>query len=141
MRTYIRINQDLRSQMAHKFGLSRQSLYESLTGLNHSATADEVRAYALANGGKVVCETYMPACTTVKTGKGLAQTFANGVVVLLDLGTSTARVMRGDEELAHYENVDINAWANILWMAQELDCIPGEPCQGISELASITRRP
>ena len=128
MRTYIKIDQDLRTRIMQKYGVTRNCVYENLCGIVHSDLGESMRSFALANGGKMVCEAYMPACTTVKTGNGLAQTFENGVVVLLDLQDSTARIMRGDEELAHYENVDINAWANILWMAQELDCIPGEPC-------------
>ena len=128
MRTYIKIDSEVRNRIIHKFGVSRKSVWEALCGLFHSEQSENIRQFALANGGKVVCEAYMPSCTTAKTSAGLAQTFANGVVVLLDLGTSTARVMRGDEEISHYENVDINAWANILWMAQELDCVPGEPC-------------
>lgn len=119
MRTYIKIDSLLREQMLSLFNVSHNSLYEYLHGLTNSQLGKDVRAYALAHGGQMVCETYMPACTTVKTSTGLAQTFENGVVVLLDLGTSAARIMRGDEELAHYDNVDINAWANILWLAQE----------------------
>ena len=84
-------------------------------------TTSGVRAYALAHGGQMVCETYMPACTTVKTSTGLAQTFENGIVVLLDLGDSTARIMRNDHELAMYDHVTLDSWANILWMAQTWD--------------------
>lgn len=119
MRTYIKINSSLRQEIMTMFEISRNSLYEHLNGLTRSKLSEEIRSYALAHGGQMVCETYMPACTTTKTSVGMAQTFDNGIVVLLDLGTSTARIMRGDEELAHYENVDINAWANILWLAQE----------------------
>lgn len=139
MRTYIKIEPSIRSQIVRRFGITKKSIWEALCGLVHSEQSEQVRQFALANGGKVVCETYMPACTTVKTSTGLAQTFKNGVVVLLDLQDSTARIMRSDKELSHYENVDINAWANILWMAQELDCIPGEPCHKVvSESESIS---
>ncbi len=121
MRTYIKIDSLLREQMLSLFNVSHNSLYEYLHGLTNSQLGKDVRAYALAHGGQMVCETYMPACTTVKTSTGLAQTFENGIVVLLDLGDSTARIMRNDQELARYDHVTLDSWANILWMAQTWD--------------------
>lgn len=121
MRTYIKINASLRQEIMTMFDISRNSLYEHLNGLTRSKLSEEIRSYALAHGGQMVCETYMPACTTTKTSVGMAQTFDNGIVVLLDIAASSARIMRDDQELAKYDGVTLDRWANILWMAQTWD--------------------
>ena len=121
MRTYIKINASLRQEIMTMFDISRNSLYEHLNGLTRSKLSEEIRSYALAHGGQMVCETYMPACTTTMTSVGMAQTFDNGIVVLLDIADSSARIMRDDQELARYEAVTLDRWANILWMAQTWD--------------------
>ena len=121
MRTYIKINSSLRQEMMTMFDISRNSLYENLNGLTKSKLGEDIRAYALSHGGQMVCEAYMPACTTAKTSVGMAQTFDNGIVVLLDIAENSARIMRDDRELAKYEEVTLDRWANILWMAQTWD--------------------
>ena len=120
MRTYIKINAPLRRRMMETFGVSRKCLFENLNGLVSSERSDEIRTFALANGGRLIRnEEYVPACQTVERADGFAQLFAGGITVLINTKTSTAAILRGGEELHHYEGVTMNAWSNILRLAQD----------------------
>lgn len=120
MRTYIKIDTPLRRRMMETFGVSRKCLFENLNGLVSSERSDEIRTFALANGGRLIRnEEYVPACQTVERADGFAQLFAGGITVLINTKTSTAAILRGGEELHRYEGITMNAWSNILRLAQD----------------------
>ena len=120
MRTYIKIDTPLRQEMMKKFGMRRNCLYEHLCGLKRSSLSDEIRSYALANGGRLVTnEEYIPSCQTVEREDGIVQTFAGGITVLINIRNSTALILRGEDVLHRYEGVTMNAWSNILRLAQD----------------------
>ena len=120
MRTFIKIDTPLRRQMMKKFGISRHGIYEHLNGLVRSEITDDIRAFALANGGRLIKnEEYIPNCRSVDTEDGFAQVFAGGITVMINIRNSTAVIMRGGEELHRYTDVTMNAWSNILRMAQD----------------------
>ena len=126
MRTYIKVDKDLRYQMMSEFGISRNSLYENLNGLTKSQLGENIRAYALAHGGKLVCEAFVPSCETKHLGHGLiVQTFAGGISVHLDTFRNTASICMNGREIHHYSEVTMASWGNILWIAQ--DYAEGKP--------------
>lgn len=120
MRTYIKIDKQLRQQMMQMFNINRNNLYENLNGLTKSKLGEEIRAYALNNGGKLIKnEEYVPNCQSVDTEDGFAQLFAGGITVMINIRTSTAEITKGKEVLHRYTNVTMNMWANILRLAQD----------------------
>lgn len=121
MRTYIKIDTPLRRQMMQKFGISRNGLYEHLNGLVRSGITDDLRAFALANGGRLVTnEEYIPSCQTVEREDGFVQMFPGDITVLINTRHSTAVILRGVEELHRYRDVTMNMWSNILRLAQDI---------------------
>lgn len=120
MRTYIKINPNLRLEMKKHFGVTGKCIWENLNGLVKSDLGDQIRSYALANGGKMICETYVPNCTTVKQEEGFAQIFPNGVTVVVNTQANAAWIMKGNEVLHRYNDVTMNKLTNILWLAEEI---------------------
>ena len=121
MRTYIKIDTPLRRQMMQKFGISRNGLYEHLNGLVRSGITDDLRAFALANGGRLITnEEYVPNCKTAEREDGIVQMFPGDITVLINTRHSTAVILRGEEELHRYQDVTMNMWSNILRLAQDI---------------------
>lgn len=121
MRTYIKIDAPLRQEMMKKFAMRRNCLYEHLCGLKRSSLSDEIRSYALANGGRLVTnEEYIPSCQTVEREDGFVQMFPGDITVLINTRHSTAVILRGVEELHRYRDVTMNMWSNILRLAQDI---------------------
>lgn len=120
MRTYIKVAPSLRLQIMKQFGITRKCVWENLNGLVVSPQGDQIRSFALANGGKMVLEAYIPNCSTIKQEEGFVHFFPAEVSVIVNTQASTAWIMKGDEVLHQYFDVTVNQLANILWKAEEL---------------------
>ncbi len=120
MRTYIKIDTPLRRWMMKRFRISRNSLYEHLNGLVKSKIGDEIRSFALDNGGRLIMnEEYIPNCRTLEQEDGFTQVFDGGITVLINIKNSTAMILRGEEVLHRYTDVTMQKWSNILRLAQD----------------------
>lgn len=119
MRTYIKVDERLRSDLMGIFGLSRMSVWKALNGLTASEKSTQVRRYALANGGQYVREEFVPSCKTIHNEDGgFRQEFAGGVSVQVNPSLNTITITRDDEELECFKDVTLNTWGNVLRMAQ-----------------------
>ncbi|MBQ9887764.1 MAG: hypothetical protein IJM41_00770 [Bacteroidales bacterium] len=118
MRTYIKVDANLRKDLMSIFTMSRKSVWKALNGLTASERSSQVRQYALANGGRYVREDYLPTCRTHETEGDIIQEFEGGITVIVHTEDSTAAIMRGEVELECFEKVTLNMWSNILRLAQ-----------------------
>lgn len=132
MRTYIKVSQKLRSEICEKFNISKNMLWKSLTGLRNSKTAKEARDYALSHGGKWISEVnFIPDCETRHLPEGgFVQEFKNGVLVQSQGNKVT--IMRKGKSLAEFTDVTLNAWGNVLVVAQSL-------ASGMSEAQALRK--
>ncbi|MGM9739833.1 MAG: hypothetical protein ACI3ZP_04440 [Candidatus Cryptobacteroides sp.] len=120
MRTYIKVSDSLRNKLAQHFRISRVSVWSALNYLTHSKLSDEVRRYALENGGSIEEEDFMPNCRTEHTDDEIIQTFAGGIKVRMSKVNSAVTLFQDDKEMEHYEGMTLQAWGNLLYHAQTL---------------------
>ena len=119
MRTYIKVDTSLRRDLMRMFSLSRKGVWMALNGVINSDKANQLRRYALANGGQTVREEFVPSCKTIHDEDGgFTQEFAGGVSVRVDTTNSTATIVIEGQEVEHFDNVTLNSWSNILRLAQ-----------------------
>lgn len=120
MRTYIKVSDSLRNKLAQHFRISRVSVWSALNYLTHSKLSDEVRRYALENGGSIEEEDFMPNCRTEHTDDEIIQTFAGGIKVRMSKVNSEVTLFQDDKEIEHYEGMTLQAWGNLLYHARTL---------------------
>lgn len=120
MRTYIKVSDELRRKMWETFPVCKTTIWAALNYLTEGGRSNEIRAYALANGGKAVDEDFEPNCLTEHSQFEMKQSFMGGVCVLLDKksGAVTLRVPGEKDEV--YRDLPIKAWGNVLARAQEI---------------------
>lgn len=120
MRTYIKVSDSLRNKIVQKFNVSRVSVWSALNYLTHSKLSDDVRRFALENGGSIAEENFMPNCRTEHTADEIIQTFAGGIQVRISKVNSEVSMLEDGIEIEHYEDMTIQAWGNLLYHAQSL---------------------
>lgn len=119
MRIYIKVNEKLRNNLVGIYGLSRMGIWKALNDLSNSEKSVKVRLHAMANGGKMVQEDFLPTCKTVHREDGsLVQEFRNRVIVKIDPVERAITISRGEEELERFDGVTLKTWANVLKLAQ-----------------------
>lgn len=119
MRTYIKVSSSLRRDIVDRFGIDRILLWRSLVGLSNSDTAKSVRDYALSHGGRWVTEvSFIPDCETRHFEGGFVQEFKNGIAVR-SLGDKVS-ILQDGRSVAEFTGVTLNAWGNVLVIAQSL---------------------
>lgn len=116
MRKFIRVKPETRDQIMAKYGVTRQTVWESLNFVRRCDRADKIRKDALAMGGRYFEEDFIPDCSFQRTTNGWIQRFATGVVVTV-VG-SKASISKGDETIAEYDEVTLRGMSNILAQAQ-----------------------
>lgn len=120
MRTYIKVSDSLRNKIVQKFNVSRVSVWSALNYLTHSKLSDDVRRFALENGGSIEEENFMPNCRTEHTADEIIQTFAGGIQVRISKINSEVSMLEGGVEIEHYEGITLQAWGNLLHYAQTM---------------------
>lgn len=120
MRTYIRVPDSLRKELASRFKVSRTSVWSALNYLTNGDRPESIRQYALANGGSIEEKSYIPNCRTEYTKYEIIQTFPGGIKIHLDRNEGTVMLMKDNLLLETYGPIPLQAWGNILHRAQEL---------------------
>lgn len=120
MREYIRISEELREEIREKFFADRVSIWRACHYLSNSERAKEMRSYALANGGRVVREVYIPACTCQESNDMMVQDFGNGVRLEIDLNRNTAIILQGEYIHQSFDGLTLRGWCNACMLAQSI---------------------
>lgn len=120
MRIHIKVADNLRVELIEKFKLSKVSVWSALNYLTNSERAKSVRAYALAHGGSIVDQDFIPNCRTEHTKDEMIHTFAAGVQVIISKKNSSARILVDNVEQESYDDVTLDGWGNLMYHAQEL---------------------
>jgi len=119
MRTYIKVDTSLRRDLMKIFDLSRKGVWMALNGVINSEKANQLRRYALANGGQYVREEFVPDCKTVHDEDGgFTQEFGGGVSVRVNTVDSTATISVREQVVERFGQVTLSMWSNILRLAQ-----------------------
>ena len=120
MRTYIKVSNKLRMELAERFGLTNVSVWRSLNYLTDGGRAPEVRDYALSHGGAIAEDDFIPNCRTEHTADEIVQTFAGGVQVRIGKHDSRAVLVIDGTPTEEYDSVTVQSWGNLLHHAQEI---------------------
>lgn len=120
MRTFIQVSDGLRRDLMRKFTLSKVSIWSALNYLTFSERAKSVRRYALANGGRIVEQDFLPNCSIQHTTEEIIHSFPGEIVVRINRKTSNAKVFQNGKEIESYEQISLDSWGNLLFHAQEL---------------------
>ena len=124
MRTYIQIPKTVSVALQARYGITERGLRKILNFLSNSVQANEIRSYAIANGGVLVRkEFYRPKGRLVhdERNNAMVYTCPNGVEVTISKKDGSAVIRRDGEVLEHYELGLGESWGNLLFMAEELD--------------------
>lgn len=118
MRTFIKVSDPLRGKLIREFKVSRTTVWAALNYLTRGDRPDEIRRYALENGGSIEEKDFLPNCRTENTDEEIIQTFAGGIQVRISIKNSEARLLEDGREIEHYESMTLQAWGNLLYHAQ-----------------------
>lgn len=116
MRKYIRVTPETRDKIMAKYGVSHQTVWESLNFVRKCERASNIRRDALEMGGRYYEEDFCPECSFRRTSNGWIQQFAAQVVVTV-IGSNVA-ISKGDTQIAEYNDVTLRGLSNILAQAQ-----------------------
>ena len=118
MKKEIKVSPAVRDQIAEKYGISIQAIWNALNFVSRGARPDNIRKDALAMGGRYIEENFMPNCTCQHTENGIIQTFAAGVVLTITQGDAV--ITKNAKEVARYDQIDVAGWGAICAQAQRL---------------------
>lgn len=118
MRTYIKISEPLREETIKVFGVDRTTVYRALYYISNSGQSEAIRDYALAHGGHLVHESFIPACSTEHGKDLMTQKFANGIEVTINLSNSHAEVRQNGAVIREEDHLTLRGWSNLLYEAQ-----------------------
>ncbi len=118
MKKEIKVSPAIRDQIAEKYGISIQAIWNALNFVSRGARPDNIRKDALAMGGRYIEENFIPTCTCQHTENGIIQTFAAGVVLTITQGDAV--ITKNDEVVARYDQIDVAGWGAICAQAQRL---------------------
>lgn len=118
MRKYIRISKETRDYLVKKYGVSKISIWKALCFITKNERSENIRQDAIAQGGIIVEEGFVPNCRTEHRNGTIIQTFAGGVQVVTD--SKSTRIIVGDSTVESFKEVTVKSWGNVLARAQEI---------------------
>lgn len=120
MRANIKVTNELRKGIQKKFGVTKRSIYNALAYITTGESANSIREYALAHGGKYEEEDFIPNCNTRHEGDLMIQTFPCGVVVTINKLDSHCVVTQNGATIDSYDGLTLRGWGSVLAEAQKL---------------------
>lgn len=120
MRSYIKVSNELRKELQVKFKKTRKSVYNALAYITTGESANSIREYALAHGGKYEEEDFIPNCNTRHEGDLMIQTFPCGVEVIVSKKDSHCVVTQNGATIDSYDVLTLRGWGSVLAEAQAL---------------------
>ena len=120
MKTFIQVSSELRRAIAEEFRIPRKAVWESLHFLSNSERARKIRSYALAHGGSIQEEDFMPNCRTEHTVDAMIQRFPGGIEVRVSKTGKGVDLIENGEITDHYDDLPIQGWGSLIHHAQIL---------------------
>ena len=120
MRSYIKVSNELRKELQVKFKKTRKSVYNALAYITTGESANSIREYALAHGGKYEEEDFIPNCNTRYEGDLMIHAFSCGIEVTVSIKDSHCEVTRNGQTIESYDGLTLRGWGNVLAQAQAL---------------------
>jgi len=120
MRSYIKVSNELRKELQVKFKKTRKSVYNALAYITAGESANSIREYALAHGGKYEEEDFIPNCNTRHEGDLMIQSFPCGVQITVSKKDSHCVVTQNGAAIDSYDAITIRGLGSVLAHAQAL---------------------
>lgn len=118
MKKYITISPEIRKHLVEKYKISDVSIWKALCFITKNKRSQEIRQDALAMGGRYLEEDFVPNCRTEHRDGTIIQTFAGGVQVSIDAGST--KIIVDESIVESFKDVTIESWGNVLSRAQEI---------------------
>lgn len=118
MKKYITISPEIRKHLVEKYKISDVSIWKALCFITKNKRSQEIRQDALAMGGRYLEEDFVPNCRTEHRDGTIIQTFAGGVQVSIDAGST--KIIVDESIVESFKDVTIESWGNVLAKAQEI---------------------
>ena len=115
----------LAAEISAKLHVATVNVWRATQFICNSKLAQEIRAYALAHGGRLVRESEIPSCSTEHVDGVIVQRFGGNVILRVHTDTGYATIVRDGEVVASVDEVTVIGWANLCAEAQRL--AQGEP--------------
>jgi hypothetical protein len=104
--------------LIEKYKISDVSIWKALCFITKNKRSQEIRQDALAMGGRYLEEDFVPNCRTEHRDGTIIQTFAGGVQVSIDAGST--KIIVDESIVESFKDVTIESWGNVLAKAQEI---------------------
>lgn len=118
MKKYITISPEIRKHLVEKYKISDVSIWKALCFITKNKRSQEIRQEALTMGGRYLEEDFVPNCRTEHRDGTIIQTFAGGVQVSIDAGST--KIIVDESIVESFKDVTIESWGNVLSRAQEI---------------------
>ncbi|MGP1526366.1 MAG: hypothetical protein ACTTIA_02405 [Candidatus Cryptobacteroides sp.] len=118
MKKYITISPEIRKHLVEKYKISDVSIWKALCFITKNKRSQEIRQDALAMGGRYLEEDFVPNCRTEHRDGTIIQTFAGGVQVSIDAGST--KIIVDESIVESFKDVTLESWGNVLAKAQEI---------------------
>lgn len=118
MKKYITISPEIRKHLVEKYKISDVSIWKALCFITKNKRSQEIRQDALAMGGRYLEEDFVPNCRTEHRDGTIIQTFAGGVQVSIDAGST--KIIVDESIVESFKDGTIESWGNVLAKAQEI---------------------
>lgn len=120
MRTFIQVSGQLRRTIVEGFSVPRKAVWEALHFVSNSERARKIRSYALAHGGSIQDEDFVPNCRTEHTADAMIQKFPGGIEVRISKNGKGVDLVENGEITDHYDDLPIQGWGSLMHHAQTL---------------------
>ena len=125
MREFIKMPKGLAAEISAQLHVATVNVWRATQFICNSKLAQEIRAYALAHGGRLVRESEIPSCSTEHVDGVIVQRFGSNVVLRVHTDTGFASISCDGEVVDFVNEVTVKRWANLCAKAQCL--AQGEP--------------
>lgn len=124
----IRITLDERKRIQERFHVGANYVLQVLAFTKHGPTAERIRREALQMGGRYVDPDFAPNCRTEYLGGMIVQTFADQVVLKINMKNGDIVLEHHGEVIEKRENESM-----VIWNAM------AQKAQGLAENAMVSR--
>ena len=117
---HIKITQEEFKQLQERFQIGKNYLWQVLSYSKNGPTAEQIRRAALQLGGRYVDPDFAPNCRTQYLGGRIIQTFADQVVLEIDIKTGDLTLRHRGEDVQNIKCASMAMWNAMVASAQAL---------------------
>lgn len=116
----IKVTLEERNKLQERFHAGKNYILQVLSFSKNGPTAERIRLAALQMGGRYVDPDFAPNCRTQYLGGRIVQTFADQVVLEIDIKTGDISLRHKGEEVDSMKSASMAIWNAMALSAQSL---------------------